>query len=417
MIQNIIFFIIATSVFGAGCRKSIAESAAEPTKIDQIDCLHDGLSKNWEKHTITHLDPDHHDLKIPALFQYISDPWNRIALYPFIQYIPEKHRLIAAIGCDDMPLHKPFLVTSDDGGATWSKPRPPRTDTISGLSSICYMGKGKVMLTVGFPRRLCFSDDYGETFPRTIPVNSQQGGQQLNDSGIPLVDRNPETGKIDRLIGIRYGFANDQDQHNQPFIRFSTNLGRTWSKDRPVPQWKGFNEAQMIRAKNGDLVCCLRSDIHKRYKNRNLDHFGGMGVSISKNNGETWSNINLIYDWGRHHQSLVLMPNGNIVMTYVVRAGYPPAANGYTMFGIEAIVSHDHGQTWDLDRTYVLYEWVGHLVGDRYWMASPQITSTALLPDGDLITIFGSGEREMGYEGDPRRIGVVRWRLAKSVKD
>ena len=266
------------------------------------------------------------------------------------------------------------------------------------------------MLLVSNPLRYCFSDDYGDTFPDTVPVNNQIDGIELSDSGVPFVDRNPKTGEIDRLIGIRYEYGH-QRKPDQAYIHFSEDLGRTWSTDVPVPQWNGFNEAEMLRAANGDLVCCLRTVIHERYKGR-IDHFEGMGVSISNDNGETWSDVHIIYEWGRHHQSLVLMPNGGIVMSYVVRAGYPPNNNGYPTFGVEAIVSHDHGQTWDLDHTYVLYEWDGHLSGREYWMAGPQVTSTVVLPDGDLLTIFGGGERDTGFEGDPRRIGVVRWHLA-----
>ena len=246
---------------------------------------------------------------------------------------------------------------------------------------------------------------------RAVPDKKEVTDIDKSDSGIPFVDRDSGTGQINRLIGVRYEYGHGK-KPDQAFIRFSTDLGKTWMKDIRVPQWNGFNEAEMVRAKNGDLVCCLRTIVHERYKGRN-DHFEGMGVSISKDNGKAWSDVNVLFKWGRHHQSLVLMPNGDIVMSYVVREGYPPSKNGYPTFGIEAIVSYDHGQTWDLNHVYVLYEWDGHLLGSEYWMAGPWVTSTALLPDGDLITIFGGAEREVGFEGDPRRVGVVRWRLAE----
>jgi len=58
----------------------------------------------------------------------------------------------------------------------------------------------------------------------------------------------------------------------------------------------------------------------------------------------------MLYEYGRHHPSLVLMPDGDIVMTYVVRkGGYVDSKDGFPQFGVEAIVSHDHGRTWDLD--------------------------------------------------------------------
>ena len=403
--------LILTVVLIAACHHTNIKSVPDPAELGQAAFMHDKLAGNWKKHTVTRLDPDYPNLKMPALFQYVSEPWNRIALYPFMQYMPEKNRLIAVMGCDRP--HVPFLTTSDDGGATWTEPRKIRDDVSRGLGNICYLGNGRIIVTVNNPPRRCYSDDYGETFPRTVPVNKIADGVELHDSmGTPFIDRNPRTGQIDRLVNVRYEYGYEK-KHSQPYIRFSTNMGKTWTPDKLVPQWSGFNEVEMVRAKNGDLVCVLRSDVHKRYKNRN-DHFGGMGVSISKDNGQTWSNVNLLYEWGRHHQSPVVMPNGDIVVSYVVREGYPPNENGYPTFGIEAIVSHDHGQTWDLDHIYVLYEWDGHLVDNPdYWMASPQITSTAVLPDGDLVTIFSGGEREIGFEGDPRQIGVVRWHLAQ----
>ena len=70
-----------------------------------------------------------------------------------------------------------------------------------------------------------------------------------------------------------------------------------------------------------------------------------------------------LYDWGRHHASTVLLPDGTIVVTYVVRLGYPDTADGFPRFGIEAVVSHDNRETRDLDCRYVLSSWVGNKKG------------------------------------------------------
>ena len=42
---------------------------------------------------------------------------------------------------------------------------------------------------------------------------------------------------------------------------------------------------------------------------------------------------------------MVLLPNGEILMTYVVRMGYPDTDDGYPQFGIEAVISRDNGNT------------------------------------------------------------------------
>ena len=83
---------------------------------------------------------------------------------------------------------------------------------------------------------------------------------------------------------------------------------------------------------------------------------------------------------------MVVMPDNDIIMTYVVRKGYPDTDDGYPQFGIEAIVSHDNGETWDLDHRYILSYWKGIRKGPNAWYSSSQATSTILLPDGSLLT-------------------------------
>ena len=139
-----------------------------------------------------------------------------------------------------------------------------------------------------------------------------------------------------------------------------------------------------------------------------------MGISFSDDEGSTWSPIRKLYDYGRHHPSLVLMPNHDIVMTYVVRLGYTPDPHGYPQFAIEAIVSHDHGATWDLDHRYLLHVWSGKRKGDTYWWPSSQATSSVLLPDASILTLFGTGYRiQAGPDSPqaPRDAGLVRWQL------
>jgi hypothetical protein len=105
-------------------------------------------------------------------------------------------------------------------------------------------------------------------------------------------------------------------------------------------------------------------------------------------------------------------------MTYVVRKGYKDSADGFPQFGIEAILSRDNGETWDLDHRYVLHWWKGNRQGPNGWWASCQATSTVLLPDGSLLTAFGTGYRSQPNEQNmpaPRDAGLVRWRLSDSA--
>jgi hypothetical protein len=108
-------------------------------------------------------------------------------------------------------------------------------------------------------------------------------------------------------------------------------------------------------------------------------------------------------------------------MTYVVRKGYTFTADGFPQFGIEAVISRDNGVTWDLDHRYLLHVWPGNRkgpdenrAGPQAWWASCQSTSTALLPDGTMLTAFGTGFRTRvgpNNECQQRDVGLVLWRL------
>ncbi len=156
------------------------------------------------------------------------------------------------------------------------------------------------------------------------------------------------------------------------------------------------------------------------------DQYSGLGMSLSKDDGHTLTKVKVLYDYGRHHPSMVLMPKGEIVMTYVVRLGQLAKEygglrdeDGFGQWRIEAVVSRDNGESWDMTHRYVLAKWSG--------TSQAQSTSTVLLPDGSLLTAFGTGLRGntggLGYLGGgksvpedrqrqlgPLDIALVRWR-------
>jgi hypothetical protein len=226
------------------------------------------------------------------------------------------------------------------------------------------------------------------------------------------VDRDRKTGKVTRLTLADYRQTDPKDEYSsQAYVFYTADEGQTWSKPLEVPEWKGVNEVAFVRAKNGDLIAACRTDNPERFKS-GIDHYCGLGVSISKDNGATWSPLNRLYEWGRHHPSMVVMKNGDIVLTYVVRKGYTDTADGFPQFGVEAVVSRDSGKTWDLDHRYVLSQWKGNRpITDTWaWVASSQSTSTVLLPDGSLLTAFGTGYAAAAGP-NPRDVGVVKWKL------
>jgi len=372
----------------------------------------------WKPHVVRQLNGGAAVIRIPAKLQIVTEPWKRVVVVPYLVYMPEKDRLLMSVACD-RPLH-PMVLSSDDGGATWSKPRDA-----GAWIGLTYLGNGKVMAAAKW------SDDYGETW-RSFPSPPHPNVAQLPEgetwnpwSWDPLlVDKDPNTGKVVCLVetGYTYREANPKGWiRSQGYIGFSADEGRTWTAALKIPQWQGVNEVALIRARNGDLIGACRTDMPEKFMNE-IDHYSGLGVSISKDNGHTWSKLNMLYQWGRHHPSMVLLPSGDLVMTYVVRAGYVRAANGFPQFGIEAVVSRDHGQTWDLDHRYLLHTWQGNRNsstkewgGPQEWWAGSQATSSVLLPGGTILTAFGTGYRSEPTaernQPSPMDVGLVQWRV------
>jgi len=377
----------------------------------------------WRTHVVRQLNGGEKPFQLSAKLQIVTENWNRVVAVPYIVYMPEKDRLLMLVSCD-YP-HHAMVLTSDDHGAAWADPRPVWLDkegkTVPGLgTSLTYLGNGRVMLATD---RLWFSSDYGATWAgpdaQTDPlaIQSAPDGKAWNLWDPMLPDKN-ESGLV-RLAQTGYVMDNalyssgGGPGYSTAYIRFSSDGGRTWPETVVVPQWKGVSEVALLRVGNGDMVAACRTDIPAHFKGETLDHYEGLAVSISKDSGHTWADLNRLYDWGRHHPSMVLMPNGDIVMTYVVRKGYVDTADGFIQFGIEAIVSRDNGRNWDLDHRYILHSWASNRKGPEAWWASSQATSSVLLPDGSILTAFGAGYRSQpGPNGPtPRDAGLVLWRL------
>lgn len=377
-------------------------------------------AEGWSTHVVRQLDGAGGTVDMSAKRQVVTESeeawanWHRIVAVPSMVYMPERDRLLMSVNLD-MP-HHAAVITSDDHGATWSQPQFVHVDTNSSpdvglVTSTTYLGEGRVVVNAGNNR--WFSQDYGATWGNPVAVAAASDGRSWYDGWSPMViDRNAQTGSVTRLLET--GYTAISLGHQQAFFRTSADLGTTWTADVQPPQWQGVSEVAMTRAANGDLVAACRTDAPAEYAGQ-LDHFEGLGVSVSKDDGATWSTVNKLYDFGRHHASMLVMPNNDIVMTYVVRRGYEDTPEGYPQFGIEAVVSHDNGESWDLDHRFVLDRWTGTIPSSypSYWYASSQCTSSVLLPDGSILTAFGTGYRaqEVLYNGSsmPRDVGLVLW--------
>lgn len=382
-------------------------------------------SAEWKTHEVRLLNGAQPEVRIPAQIQIVSEAWNRVVAVPYIVYMPENDRVLMLVGCD-YP-HHPEILSSDDHGATWSNPKRVSAGAdnkpVEGLgTSLTYLDNGKVVFLTD---RLWQSDDFGDTWEEG-PILPPACDDKPWYTWDPLwADKDQGSNAITRIIGTGYTPLKPPEAEKncqQGYIRFSKDLGKTWDPCVKVPQWKEISEVALIRAANGELVAACRTDIPPSKAGEWIDHFEGLGISISKDNGATWSPVEKLYDYGRHHPSFLRMTDGRLVMTYVVRKGYVDTPDGFPQFGIEAIVSADHGQSWDLDHRYILDAWKGNRQGENGWWASCQATSTVLLPDGSLLTAFGTGYRsqpgpDVPNHPAPRDAGAVLWHLSDAKLD
>lgn len=354
--------------------------------------------------------------KIDGDLRIVTEAWNRVAAVPYIVYMPEKDRLLMLVSCD-YP-HRPFVLWSDDHGVSWTNPMSIERESDDPSHhvgvSLTYLGQGKVIFSVeGASFCVFISEDFGQTWSEPVakpPIAEDKPWIQWDPW---LVDKDAD-GQVSRLVEAGYSCVGDviSGGESQAVLRFSFDEGQTWSPSITVPEWKGVNEVALIRAANGDIVAACRTGNPERFKNE-IDHYEGLGISISKDNGQAWSELNTLYEYGRHHPSMVLLPGGEIVMTYVVRKGCPYTDDGFPQFGVEAVISRDNGEAWDFDHRYILAEWVGNRKGDNAWWPSCQGTSSVHLPDGAILTAFGTGYRTQPNEQNmaaPRDVGLIRWK-------
>ncbi|HIG53861.1 MAG TPA: exo-alpha-sialidase [Candidatus Handelsmanbacteria bacterium] len=392
---------------------------------------------NWKDCEIHQLNGQAERIKHPAQSQVLTatwtDPWteqwNQVAAIPNIAYIPEKDQVLLMVSCGNP--HQAVTSTSDDYGATWSEPQYMHTDdhgkSDTGLAvGLVYAVAGQVLCWtldyMAVPKQPWIrwsSEDYGQTWTKSSPIE-----RNLYPWDRPTIERDAQTGKVTKIWETAYIEDHSRKIWSQAYLRSSEDQGRTWSDFREIPEWSATNEVCIVRAKNGTLVAAHRTDMPKRFVKRNpetgeedaLDLYEGLGISISRDEGQNWSTVEKLYDWGRHHFSLLTLENGDIVMSYTSRMGYVETADGHPQFGVEAVVSHDHGQTWDLDHRYIFAAWPGNRSDKWLWNRCSQATSSVLLPDGSILTAFGTGYRAEVIAGDesaycPRDVGLVKWRI------
>ncbi len=321
-----------------------------------------------------------------------------------------------------------LITISDDNGATWGE-----YIVLHGIHTrpmmLAYLGGGVVTFESGdgcaaidFPvtteQLRLFSHDYGRTWEERIPATPAPDGQKFGFEGNPLVDRD-EQGNAIRIAQTGYTLEGAAPYWKlTEYIRWSEDGGRTWPRVDCPEIWHNTEtyhgktydlccaEGSLVRAANGWLVAALRTWVPLQFHDHpNFeDGLEGTAVSISKDDGVTWSPYRMVFDGGRHHATLMCMPDGDLVMVVIRRVDFRDGKLVSYRRGCDAIVSHDHGETWDVEHMIVLDDFP--FCDDERWIRGfcGHLSST-LLSDGSILT---------GYSNDLTGGVLIRWRPSGS---
>jgi len=305
---------------------------------------------------------------------------------------------------------KPVMSFSRDGGRTWSAFEAV-TNSRGRPVMFTDAGNGHLFFQTDLTKEIhqFFSDDYGRTWRdggvlQKPSTEGSFGGVEgyFGGEGNALVERGPE-GSASRIFVIGYTYRKGANFPADPatgMLRWSADGGHTWSKEITPSNWlwedsyqgktylRGVSEGSLVRAANGWLVAALRTDMPYRFVSLHNDNLEGIAISISKDDGATWSPLNFLYRGGRMHANLLRMADGLLVMTHIVRQDYEDTRRVSYRRGCEALVSRDHGLTWNLAEKYVLDEFE-YSDGSPLSLACGHLSST-LVKDGSILTAYGN---------------------------
>ncbi len=356
--------------------------------------------EGWQEHAIRVGDGNGGWVTRPASRQVLKAPGSDMTM-PFGIVRMQSGEL--AILCSDEKRQKytrPVIAFSRDEGTTWSDFQII-AETMERPMNLTDLGNGRLSFVTD---RRFFSSDAGRTWTESAPHPLTSAGMTFNLEGNAWVDRHDDgTAKAILELGWHYepGKKHPVDDATVVFRR-SIDGGKTWIDEVTPPQWKydvehngkifrrGVSEGALVRAANGHLVAALRTDMPPHFfDGPNDDSLEGTAMSISKDDGKTWSDMQHLYSAGRHHANLQRLPSGAIVCTLVVRDDIRDGKLVGHRRGCDALVSHDHGESWNLDRRYELDSY-DFLREDGYWVdgMSGHI-GAAVLEDGSVISAYG----------------------------
>ena len=364
---------------------------------------------SWKPHSIRQSDGHGGEVCHTAKFRFMPR-WHGMTVIPYgLAQMDNGEIAFAGMARDSDCRDRQTLVAfSGDAGGTWTP-----YQCVKGFSSrpmmLAYLGDGVLSCWGGRDgvRYRLFGRDYGRTWEAVedrVVSRDPTLPTEFSTEGNPLVDRD-ERGVVTSIAETGCAFVDAESPlpSSREFIRWSYDLGRTWEDISEPEAWKwqesyrgktyarSVSEGALVRAANGWIVAALRTDMLPCYFNHPIadDSLEGTAVSISKDDGETWSPMQRLFDAGRHHANLIRLSNGDLVMTLIRRVDIRDGKLASYRRGCDAVVSRDNGLTWDVDHMITLDDFP-YCEGENWVHSECGHLFSIALEDDSVLTAYGN---------------------------
>ena len=347
------------------------------------------------------------------------------AYKPSMALLPSGELVMVALYQDPKPGGKvrewTGLWRSKDGGKTWSA-RVEIKDMIGREQWLTCTKNGTLFATCHL---LAQDINNKDGYTHSYVHRSTDGGKswqrlRIGPDGFPakaatMCSRNIVE-KPDGTLLLGVG-VNELEKGTLAYLWTSRDSGKTWDKSgakakigayqkKPYDNYDAFfTEDFTYLAKSGKLHHFIRcgppSPMYPMNDGR-ATPTGDDGIDRtlrcqSTDGGKTWSDLRDHGDYGMHYPRVLRLQDGRLLMTFTQRSTI------YSL-GLQAILSHDDGDTWDFSNDRIIIE------GKTPWgMAQGGgFGNTLQLKDGLLVSCYT-------YRGadDKTHLEVVRWRLPK----
>jgi len=309
------------------------------------------------------------------------------------------------------------LWRSYDGGRTWSE-RTRVTDLIGREQWLTCTSKGTLFATCHIlPYDANNPDGYVHSYVhRSTDSGATWERTRIGPDGFPprvwaTTSRNiVELPDGTLLLGVAiYGT-------DVAYMWTSRDDGANWDKSAPtvkIGAYRGqpyknrthgfFDEDFIFRTGSGKLLEFIRADclseIYFMKDGRTVptgsDHVERMLRCESTDNGRTWGEFRDHGDYGMMYPRIIRLEDGRLLMTFTQRGIFYP-------FGLQAVLSHDDGETWNFDSDRIIIE------GKTPWgkVSGAGFGNTVQLADGALVSCYTYRAAD-----NKTYLETVRWRL------